>query len=597
MFAFAQEGIRFSLDSVVAPPVQIPVAAPIPDSTATPSPTAMPVLVPTPVSATTPAPVAIPTPTTLDLEKLSAKGQSFETYSANRALLADSIAHTNSRIDSVTQAATANQPALAPKGEFEKQTEFDQRKKDREAGLSKQIGATIKPFEERRAALQKADGKIKDIQSTMLSSLEVQTTPAVSKITLNGKDSVFSPATFKDYAPGEIRIQIEKQDYEPRDTLITLLPSTKLKLSFTLEEKSIFSVADEINIRQILAQDTPSVAVYRARIERIRARQIQVDEEIAQIITAFPAAYPQLDSQKPDETAEQFSARQTEWMAEGQRRVGVLRQKHQDYSARLDRTAEVLEDYIIADESRIITEFPLTSEIALGAYDADKEHFELTVQDTAGTKSPFVFAGSVGIPVATAKEMNRSTAGFAVSIQYLNYPFRIDTVSVNLAMQKLNITHNTKPVTVVGEFKEIPYYVSQPGYASYKTHSDFLLAGTIKPRGLDIAYALGKQASADAAIANQKSGSGLGWRGWSRIGLSVAAAALGAIAVNNHLKADDESDKFKGKKLPPAGPDRDAFIADIKKANQNISDYENSRNIMGIGAGVCVGLGVLTFVF
>jgi len=525
----------------------------------------------------------------LNLAELSAKDTaSFETYSKRRALVQDSISATKNEIENVKKKTLSAMPALEPKSEFEKQAEFDARKTKYEKELDEKTKRDSKPLIDRLAELEKAWKKIGDNQALLYCSLDIKTSPEAASIWLNKEEIGASPAKYELALPGYTVIRIQKENYEPWDTTLTLQPAQKIKINVVLQEKSIFSKEGELDFPKILAKDT-TAGGYRERIKRVEARSSQIDGEIKTMLDNFSNTYPALEPQKPDETAQDFERRKTDWANEGTRQYGMLMKKHEAYKSKLMRTIKVLEDNIIAAESQFITEAPLNTLIALGAYDADKEVFEIEAFDTLSNKSPFRFVGTVGIPRDTAKIMNRSLDGFLVSISYLNYPFVFGDSSFNLAMKELSLSRKAIPLKVEGAFKPIGRFEAMEGYGAWRAHADSILSGQLKMQGLGLDYALkGGGEAADLAGSG-----GLGWRGWTRILTFTATAALGTLAVMKHLDAEDAKKKIKNIDPYKSDADRAAWF----KQKKNVEDSESSRNMFSIGVGVFAVGGILTFVF
>jgi len=532
----------------------------------------------------------------LNLAELSAKDTaSFATYFKRLALVQDSIAAARVEIENSKKRTVSQMPALGPKGEFEKQAEFDVRKAKWEKDLEEKTMRDSKPFSDRLAELEKAKKKIEANQASLYCTIEIKTSPEAASISLNREGIGTSPVEYKLALPGTIVITVQKENYDTWDTTLTLQPAQKVKLSVALQEKSIFSKEGELDFSKILARDT-TVAGYRERIKRVEARNEQIDLEIKTILEDFGNSYSAFEL-RPNESVQDFELRKTAWNNEGLRQVGVLRQKHEAYKNKLMRSIDVLKDNIIATEGMFITETPLNAKITLGAYDVEREVFEVEVQDTANVKTPFYFSGIVGIPRDTAKIMNRSVEGFITGVSFLNYPFVFGDSSFNLAMKGISLSRKTIPLKVDGAFKPIGRFEAMEGYGAWRAHADSLMNGTLKAQGLDINYAL----KADKVKAVEKSdGSGLGWRGWTRILTFTAAAALGTFAVVKHLEAGDYKDKINSlnKNIPsqsdPLYPSwYNQYYSDAKK----VKDNEESRNMFGIGAGVFAVAGTLTFVF
>jgi hypothetical protein len=505
----------------------------------------------------------------LNLEVLSAKDTaSFETYKQRAALLSDSISATHRAMEAIKKKAESAMLALAPKGEFEKQAEFDDRQKKWQTELAQRIEKDSKPLALRLDQLEKAKSKVMDNQASLYGSVDIKTNPSSVSIWIDREEIGASPALYNLLIPGKVKIILRKEGYNPYDTILQVAPGAKLKLNVDMEEKSIFSQENEINFVKILKQDT-TMQGYEARIKIIEARKLQVDEEIKAILMSFPDTYPSLEAQRQGESSEAFKKRHDAWSKEGMRQYGELQKKHEAYKAKLDRSIAVLKDHIVAAQSSVVAVSVPGAKMELGAYDADKEVFELVAQDTASEKSPFLFKGKVAISRDAAVNVNRSAPGFVAGVQYINYPFKTNSISVNLAMSKLSLSNNGQHLNVEGSFGEIERYKTMDGYGAWKLYADSLLSGTLKPQGLDYNYAMGRNAAKAAATMAAESakeeekakGLGLGWRGWTRIVAFTAAAGLGGAAVYKHSKDD-----------------------------------KNQRNIFAGAAGGCALVGVVTFI-
>jgi hypothetical protein len=516
----------------------------------------------------------------------------------------DSIFWLQGEIEKAKRNAPSLMPVLEPKGEFEKQAEFDVRKAKWDRELADLTERNTKSLAARLAELERAKKKIEENQVSLYGAIDIKTSPSAASIWLNKEEIGASPAEYKLALPGYTLIRIQKENYEPWDTAFTMQPAQKLRLNITLQEKSIFSKEGEIDFPKILAKDT-TVEGYSARKKTVKARIEQIDEEIKVILADFSNAYPALEPQKQGETAQEFERRKSVWHNEGVRQVGILKGKHEAYRNKLIRSIKVLDDYIIEVKSQLIKEVSLNAQITLGAYDAEREVFVLAVQDTANAQSPFLFSGTVGIQRDAAKaiaENNRSAAGFLAGISYVNYPFVYGDSSFNLAMKELTLSRNAVSLKVEGEFKRPGRFEAMEGYNAWRETADSLLSGALKPQGLGLDYAL-KGGKAKEAAADAAGGGGLGWRGWTRIVAFTAAAALGTVAVIKHLDAEDYKDKINAMNStrPANEPEYTAWYNEnynaLAKNVKGVKDSEDSRTIFGIGAGVFAVGGILTFFF
>jgi len=571
-------------------------------------------LIPTPLRSEMPVQkLGLSSNRQLNLAELTVKDTaSFETYSRRLALVQDSISAMQKEIDNSKKRTAAQMPPLEPKGEYEKQSEFDERKAKRERELGERMMRDYKPFAERLVELEKAKKKIEDNRSALYCTLEIKTNlPAT--ILLNNEEIGTSPAKYDRVLPGSTVIKLLKDKYEPWDTTLTLQPAQKLKLNVTLEEKSIFSKEDEINFPKIIARDT-TVQGYRARMDRVKARMKQVDVEIKTILENFGKTYPPLEPKKPEETQQDFESRQAIWHDEGIRQVGVLKYKHEAYTNQLIRTLNALENNVIATESQLIAETPPSAQITLGAYDVEREIFEFEVQDTAKVKSPFIFAGRVGIPRDTAKAMNRSTDGFLVGISYLNYPFVFKDSSFNLAMKNLSLSRKAVPLKLEGGFKTLNRFELLEGYNKWRAHADSLLSGSLKINAcLDLDYVVGKKRcegfntpiTATAEPSTQSGSSGgldLDWRTWTRIVAFSAATVFGILTISKHLDVVDYTNKANDMHMPnPSSPDYPQWYENNGNTYSNYVTKRKAANdskfIFGIGTGIFAAAGIATFYF
>jgi hypothetical protein len=167
-------------------------------------------------------------------------------------------------------------------------------------------------------------------------------------------------------------------------------------------------------------------------------------------------------------------------------------------------------------------------------------------------------------------------------------------------MKELTLSRKAMPLKVDGTFKPIGRFELMEGYDAWRTHADSILSGQLKAKGLDLDYALKGDKVKDA----EESGSGLGWRGWTRILTFTATAAFGTLAVVKHLDAGDAKDKIKqlnrdyrDKNLAPNTAEYRTWYNKYVEQADKVKDSESSRNIFGIGAGVFAVAATLTFVF
>jgi len=534
----------------------------------------------------------------LNLTSLSVKDTaSFETYSYRIALLQDSISAMNKSIDIQKKRTMSFMPALESKSEFEKQQEYDVRKAKWDKELSDRTLRDTKSLTMRLDELEKAKKRIEGYQAAMYGSINIRSIPKEALIYVDKENIGVTPTNYNYLIPGMVTVAVNKDGYTRWDTTFQAAPGAKFTFNVELYEKSIFSEPDEIDFRKLLRQDA-TVEVYRQRIEVVSARKLQVGDELRKIQMDFANAYPPLKPQQVGESPADFNKRREVWQQEGMRQVAELQQKHDIYVQRLDRSVAVLNDYIAGIQSTIaMSEQVLGAKVELGAYNADKEQFEFVAQDSVNNRFPFVFRGWVGVPRDTARVMDRAVPGFAVNLQFINFPFIADSLNVNLAMSKLLLSKNGTNFKVDGSFDEIGRYKLQDGYAEWKLRADSLLSGALKRQGLDYVYAMRNEATQSA----KKDDSGFGWRTWVRVVAFGGAIGTGVGAVLKHSNVNQRLDDIdKAKKVTPQQGDIEGEAAwkDYYNANKkSVERNELHRNLFSLAAIGCVAIGGVTFFF
>ena len=521
----------------------------------------------------------------MNLAKLTARDTLvYAVYVERLKLIQDSLASFARQIDSIALEIQKAAPVLAPKDEFEKQVEFNARKTAWETKISEKVWAATSDLHKHTEYLNKAAEVIRGIMGSMRGSLQISAKPEGTKFRINASRVGRTPAALDSVPSGMVRVQFRKDGYKSFDTTIQLLPGETRALTVQLEEKGIFSEKDEVDLPRLLARDSDSVVVYQRRIAVLRARQVQVDSEIVTLLAEFPKTYPKLEPKAVNETPEAFQKRRGAWQSEGMRLYKGLQEKHGQYRAQLGRAIDVLEDYILDLQSRVKTTLVSASAIFLGKYNADKETFEFTMADTVSPSLQFFYSGTVSVPLEVAKNLNRSSDGFVPEIQYLGYPFQLDSSSVYLAMTGLSMTHRGTTAKVNGNFLELESFKSMPGYADWRQHADSLLNGTLKTRGLDLQYALNDVIQSQP-LPQKAPGNPWGWRAWTRLALAAATVAFVGVGIYENQQAADEADDANA--TPP--------VTDSEK--QSVQDHDDLRNVMWICAGVSAGTALLTFAF
>jgi len=233
------------------------------------------------------------------------------------------------------------------------------------------------------------------------------------------------------------------------------------------------------------------------------------------------------------------------------------------YISRLKRAQELMKDYIVQEQTRILTTEKLKPEMSLGTYDADKEEFEFSMKDN-GTDVRFNYFGVIKISGDQAREMNRQTTDLSAAIDYINYPFITQGAKLWPGVKKPHIFYKDKEILIAaGSFKSIEELGQMPGYMEWAIYADSLLSGTLAPRGWDSTYATGGK----IIIPPKKTSPMITILRATTIALAAASAGL-AIKYNNDVKTNSEKAK-----------DSYSDALNYLKNNQNDATYNEKRNI------------------
>jgi len=273
--------------------------------------------------------------------------------------------------------------------------------------------------------------------------------------------------------------------------------------------------------------------------------------------------------------------------------------KKQAYISRLEKARELMRDYIIQEQSKILTTEKQKFDMSLGAYNADKEEFEFSVNDAQSQTVPFDFSGVIKMQAHQARETNRQTDNFAASVSYVNYPFIVDGNNLYPGVKKINVFYKEQELVSAGSFKAIPGLNQHSGFIEWVTYTDSLLTGKLAPRNLDSLYAMGKSAAAIAtATAKNESGSPF----WTKktafriamFGLSAASVGLG-VWQNSEVSSKDK--KMKNKYFQALNSPSAETYAAFQKSVDDVKTSENLRTGFYIGAGVFGAAGIASFFF
>lgn len=578
----------------VATPAPQPVVQPAPQPVAQPAPQPAPVVqqVVNPNSSATQVEVLPPNPALLasiapagkplDLEKLTAKDtEDFNTYSVRLQLVTDSITASHMQVLQIEESVKAQLPPLAPKGEFEKASDFEKRRVAYTAEIEKRSKDRTLAAEKRSAELEEAAEKIRKIQAGMFGVIVVKTIPENASVVLSSTGEVKeSPARFEGVVPGQLMVTVSAPSFETQVVTVNLKSSEKQTLEVKLAEESIFPKEGEINLSELLLKNSLDPEEYNRRIAVISNRIRKTDDARSQIINKFMATYPKLTPQQPTESDEDFNERREAWQAEGNRLYGDLIRRCDNYRNRMLRAIEVLEDYIVAVQGEKVRVEVTKANVSIGAYDSESEYFSLAVLDTLDKQTPFLFNGVLKMPIDKAATFDR-TAPIKTEVEYLNFPFKTKDGDRYIAMSNLFLSREGVPFDIKGSFAAVDYS-NEVGFAEWKAKSDSILAGSLKSRDLNADYAF-------AGDVKPEINDPWTWRAWTRIAAAVIFVGGVAGGIYHNYQANDIADQFNSVKS--------GSYQFRNETQDRIDKHQTWRNVLYGVAGAGLLAGAITFVF
>jgi len=272
------------------------------------------------------------------------------------------------------------------------------------------------------------------------------------------------------------------------------------------------------------------------------------------------------------------------------------------YISRLERACELMQDYIIQEQAKVLSTEKYKFAMDLGAYNADKEEFEFNMNDIGSPTVPFDYSGIVKMSPQQAKETNRQTDDFTASVDYLNFPLIVDGSNLYPAAKKAHVFYKEYEIPTSGIFKKIPDLDKYNGYSEWLAYADSLLSGKLSPRNLDSLYAMKASINAKNKVA---SGDGF-WtnRNIFRVamfGLSAASFALGisqnSDANSKSKKAREAYDEYINLPAKASPQEKSELYQEYKKNADDTKSSENWRTGFYVGAGLFGIAGAASFFF
>jgi len=171
--------------------------------------------------------------------------------------------------------------------------------------------------------------------------------------------------------------------------------------------------------------------------------------------------------------------------------IETLDKKNMLYIKRMERACELMQNYMLKEQSQVLSTERKKFDMSLGEYNAEKEEYQIKIRDIISTV-PFDYQGIIKIKPRLAEIIDNETDDFTASIDYVNYPFMLDGSNVYPGAKKAHIYYENNEVVSVGTFKNIDGYDWREGYMEWALRADSLLNGKLKYRNLDSSYAMKK---------------------------------------------------------------------------------------------------------
>jgi hypothetical protein len=328
---------------------------------------------------------------------------------------------------------------------------------------------------------------------------------------------------------------------------------------------------------------------YKARINQLREKISAMRIRISQLDASFASAG--------------FSASDFEEAKK------IMAAKNSLYLSRLERAIEVLRDYALQEQARVLSTEKHKPQMSLGAYNADSQEYGIGMSNSENSNVLFSYSGHFQIPAQKAQEMNGQTTDLTASIDYINFPFIIQGTKFFPSAKKAHIFYKDEELPIAGSFSSFPSLEGYPGYAEWKMQADSLIAGFL-PKNLDSLYAMSSppliavtspQTQIETGIPAPSKSESIGARTILRIaafGLSAASVGVGLMQNKKAATKNDEANiKFEEAQVSIGTPDYGEKYNIYSQSLDEVKDAENLRNAFYGAAGVFGLGGILTFVF
>lgn len=280
--------------------------------------------------------------------------------------------------------------------------------------------------------------------------------------------------------------------------------------------------------------------------------------------------------------------------------IDAVDKKNRIYLARLERARELMRDYILQEQAKVLSTERKKFNMAFGAYNPEKEEFQINMNDIYSQTVPFDYVGFIKVSPAEAQVIDRKTDDFLASIDYINFPFVVNGQKLYPGTKKAEIYYKDKAVKNIGIFRNVPGFENLNGYTEWAVKADSLISGKLVAKKLDSSYAM-------KSVLPKAQSEGTWWsrnKNFVRVTFFVLAAAGAGVGVWQNIEANKVSKDVKelGHKAYDAGANDDkinyySFSERYEAGKKNVHKHENLRNGFYIGAGVFGAAGILSLAF
>jgi len=277
-----------------------------------------------------------------------------------------------------------------------------------------------------------------------------------------------------------------------------------------------------------------------------------------------------------------------------------LRDKNFGYISRLKNAQVLMQDYILQEYAKVKRTERRKVDMSLGAYDVDKQEFDLSMKDVLSEQYPFDYAGKIKIPTAQAEIIDRKTDDFTVSIDYINFPIMVNGVKVFPGAKKAYVFWKDQEFQNDGVFKNVDGFENVAGYLEWALRADSIIFGKLQPQDLTPSFAMKK--------VNYKEDTGPSWWTIPRI-VRVAAFTLSAGSLITALVQNSNANKHRGNvedaialaETDLVNKDKDGTyeynFESYEDSKKKLRKSENLRNGFFIAAGTFGVIGIVSFSF